>query len=95
MTKSAAAIRQAEMSDLQPIVELLADDLIGRTREDNRLPLAESYGTAFRAIETDPNQILAVAERGDRIVAVLQLTFIPGLARKGAWRGQIESVRVV
>jgi len=27
-------------------------------------------------------------------MGMMQLTFIPGLSRRGAWRGQIESVRV-
>jgi len=31
---------------------------------------------------------------GIRIGGTLQLTFIPGLARNGAWRGQIEAVRI-
>jgi GNAT superfamily N-acetyltransferase len=29
-----------------------------------------------------------------RIVASLQLTFIPGIAHQGAWRAQVEAVRV-
>ena len=33
-------------------------------------------------------------ELGGEVVAYLQITFIPGLSRKGSWRGQIESVRV-
>ena len=28
------------------------------------------------------------------MVGTLQLSFIPGIARSGAWRGQIEAVRV-
>ena len=30
----------------------------------------------------------------DEVIGTLQLTFIPGLARTGAWRGQIEAVRI-
>ena len=36
--------------------------------------------------------VVAEAERG--IVATLQLSFLPGLARRGALRAQIEAVRV-
>ena len=54
----------------------------------------ERYAEAFAAIEQDPNQLLAVAERDGRVVGVLQLSFIPGLTRRGMWRGQIEGVRV-
>ena len=50
--------------------------------------------TAFEAIDADPNQLLAVAEDDRGVIGTLQLSFIPGLSRKGAWRGQIEAVRV-
>ena len=28
------------------------------------------------------------------VLATMQLSFLPGLARRGAWRAQIEAVRV-
>ncbi len=86
--------RRAEASDLPAIIALLADDELGRHREDVGLPIAEGYRQAFAAIEADPNQLLAVAADGEAVVATLQLSFIPGIARKGRWRGQIEAVRV-
>jgi GNAT superfamily N-acetyltransferase len=86
--------RAARSADLPAIVALLASDQLGQQREDARLPLAFGYMDAFRAIEADPHQLLAVAEAGDEIVGTLQISFIPGLAREGAWRGQIEAVRV-
>ena len=52
----------------------------------------DRYAKAFAAIEQDPNQLLAVAERDGRVVGVLQLSFIPGLTRRGMWRAQIEGV---
>jgi ribosomal protein S18 acetylase RimI-like enzyme len=87
-------IRRARQGDLAAIVALLADDSLGRGREDPSLPLDARYAAAFAAIEADPNQLLAVADRAGQIVACLQVTFIPGLSRRGLWRGQIESVRV-
>jgi GNAT superfamily N-acetyltransferase len=86
--------RRAASSDLPAIVRLLAEDELGREREDARLPLDQAYVEAFRAIDADPNQLLAVAVDGADMVGTLQLSFIPGLARKGAWRGQIEAVRI-
>jgi GNAT superfamily N-acetyltransferase len=86
--------RPAQSSDLPAIVALLADDEIGQQREDSRLPLDTEYITAFQAIEADPNQLIAVAMDGDEVVGTLQISFIPGVARKGAWRGQIEAVRI-
>ncbi|HEY9038096.1 MAG TPA: GNAT family N-acetyltransferase [Roseovarius sp.] len=93
MSDTPVVIRPAVISDLEQMIALLAEDPLGRTREDPRMPLERAYFDAFAAIEDDPNQHLVVAAREDRIVGMLQLTFIPGLSRQGAWRGQIESVR--
>lgn len=87
-------VRRAVVEDLPAIVQMLADDALGAQREKTGIPLAHAYVTAFEAIEADPNQLLVVASLGDRIVGTLQLSFIPGLARIGAWRGQIEAVRI-
>jgi ribosomal protein S18 acetylase RimI-like enzyme len=86
--------RRAQRSDLPSIVAMLADDDLGRTREDASVPLNGKYVDAFDALERDPNQLLAVMVRGDEVVGCLQISFIPGLSRQGMWRGQIESVRV-
>jgi len=94
MDQDGIIFRRAETADLPSIVAILADDELGRHREDPRQPLASEYVQAFCAIEADRNQLLAVAVRDGDIVATLQLSFIPGLARKGSWRGQIEAVRV-
>jgi ribosomal protein S18 acetylase RimI-like enzyme len=83
--------RRATAQDLPAIVALLADDVLGATRE---APGDPAYAAAFVAIDADPNQLLAVAEQDGRVLGCLQLTFLPGLSHRGAWRGQIESVRV-
>ena len=87
-------MRRANADDLAAIVALLADDPLGAQREDASTPLSSAYTEAFRAIDADPNQLLAVITEDDRVVGTLQLSFIPGLSRKGAWRGQIEAVRI-
>ncbi len=87
-------IRRARREDLLAIVGLLADDALGNGREDLRPPLNEAYAAAFEAIDRDDNQLLVVAEDEGTVVGCLQITFIPGLSRKGQWRGQIEAVRV-
>lgn len=66
----------------------------GAQREDASLPLDPGYGAAFDAIHADRNQMLVVAELGGRIVGTLQLSFLAGLSHRGAWRGQIEAVRI-
>jgi ribosomal protein S18 acetylase RimI-like enzyme len=84
--------RRATLADLPAVIALLADDELGRTREapDHRAP----YETSFAAIDADPNQLLVVGESRGATVATMQLTFIPGLSRRGTWREQIEGVRV-
>ena len=84
-------VRRAAAADLPAIVALLADDVLGAGRET---PGDPAYAAAFAAIEADVNQVFAVADQDGRIVGCLQLSFIPGLSRRGMWRGQIESVRI-
>lgn len=92
---SGAAIRRATAADVPAIVSLLADDVLGRTREspDDLAP----YTAAFEEIARDPQQVLLVAESvgaGGGVVGTAQLTFLPGLSHRGATRAQIEAVRV-
>ena len=86
--------RTATLADLPAIIHMLADDDLGRLRETISTPPDPAYTAAFHAISADPNQRLVVAEREGEIVGTLQLTFIPGLVQRGAWRGQIEAVRI-
>lgn len=94
MTDLAISVRKAIRSDLIAIVAMLADDALGALREDNSTPLNPCYTDAFDAIESDQNQLLAIVESNGEVIGCFQLSFIPGLSQKGAWRGQIESVRV-
>jgi ribosomal protein S18 acetylase RimI-like enzyme len=89
-----AICRRATAHDLPAIVALLADDELGKTREEPGPPLNPRYAEAFQAIDRDPNQLLVVVEEGEAVVGCLQLSFIPGLSLTGMWRGQIESVRI-
>jgi L-amino acid N-acyltransferase YncA len=86
-----AAVRKARREDLPAIVAMLADDVLGQSRE---APGDPAYAAAFAAIERDPNQFPAVLEDAGAVVGYLQITFIPGLSLKGMLRGQIESVRI-
>ena len=86
--------RRATVTDLPEIIKLLADDELGRQREELGPPPGSKYEEAFAAIDSDPNQFLAVVEQSGDVVGCLQLSFVPGLSRLGLWRGQIESVRI-
>ena len=94
MPEAAPTFRRARADDVPDIVRLLADDPLGATRERYESPLPESYARAFRAIEQDANNELVVACRGERVVGVLQLTYVPSLTYQGGWRALIEGVRV-
>lgn len=87
-------IRQARREDVAAIVQLLANDPLGKTREIVQEPVHEGYLQAFEAIQRDANQLLAVMETNGQVIGTLQLTFLPGLSRRGSWRAEIEAVRI-
>lgn len=89
---SALVIRQAVAGDLPAILTMLAEDTYPADRETD--PADPRYRAAFDVISADPNQFLAAAELDGRVVGTLQLSFLPGLSFRGAWRGQIEAVRI-
>ncbi|MFI6044424.1 GNAT family N-acetyltransferase [Nocardia sp. NPDC051321] len=84
--------RSATIDDLSALVAMLADDTLGSARES--ADDLSRYRAAFAVIDDDPRQELLVAEYRGAVVGTAQLSFLPGLARKGAVRAQIESVRV-
>ncbi|MCB5291162.1 GNAT family N-acetyltransferase [Arthrobacter sp. SO3] len=88
-------LRNAEASDVGPIVGLMAADSLRSSVDPAAIEDRDPYTRAFQAMEADPAQLLvAVVTAADEVVATMQLTFIPGLARGGATRLQIEAVRV-
>lgn len=88
----AITVRRARAEDIPAIVAMLADDPLGATREtDAGFP---GYERAFEEISLDPHQRLVVGEVAGQVVATMQLTFIPGLSRRGGKRALIEAVRV-
>ena len=94
MDSEAAVIRLATRDDVHGVVELLASDPLGATRESLSTPLPEEYFTAFAEIHADSNNELVVVEREGSIIGCLQLTFIPGLSRQAMTRALVEGVRV-
>ena len=90
-----AVLRRARAGDVSAIVTLLADDQLDAARETAPDPEGlQPYLEAFGAIDADPAHLLLVAEAGGHLVATMQLSFLPGLARRGALRAQVEAVRV-
>lgn len=89
-------LRDATPADLDALTALLADDPVGATRGDLAAPADRpAYDAGLRAVLADPSNTLLVAEDpAGAVVAMLQLTRIPGLARRGATRLLVEAVRV-
>ena len=92
---SPVVLREAVEGDVSAVVALLADDQLGAARdgiacEDDLQP----YLKAFHTIDADPAHQLLVAVAHREVIATMQLSMLPGLARRGALRAQIEAVRV-
>lgn len=86
--------RKAIRADVPAIVHLLADDFLGRQREDFANPLPAAYYAAFADIDRDPNHELLVAELDGKVIGTLHLFFTPSLSYRGRLRAHFESVRV-
>ena len=94
MSKGLLNFRLATRADVPTLVAMLADDALGAQREQFTDPLPQAYYAAFEALDRDPNNELILACLGDRVIGMLQLTYIPSLSYQGGWRALIESVRV-
>lgn len=87
-------IREGVRADLEAIIGLLVDDTLGAGRDTLSATLDPAYEAAFAAIERDPNQKIVVMEAAGKVIGCMQISYLPGLSRKGMWRGQVESVRI-
>lgn len=85
-------VARAREDDVPDLVRLLTDDPLGAGRESADLT---PYLAAFRAVDRDPAHLLVAVrdEEGD-VVGTAQLTLIPGMARAGTTRLQVEAVRI-
>ena len=87
--------RKATRRDIPSIVQLLANDKLGQSRERYEEPLPIEYYEAFDKIGADPSQELIVVENDqEEIIGTLQLSFIQYLTYQGGIRAQIEAVRI-
>lgn len=88
-------VRRAAPDDLEAIIHLLSDDPIsagrGDVAKDEDRP---AYAAALDRIIHDPSNELLVVSRDDAVVGTMQLTVIPGMARRGSTRLLVEAVRV-
>ena len=94
--ESGIVLGRAEAADVPALAALFGADPVSAARGDSGEGDLTDYARAFTAIDADPRHLLVVAVEGTGgpVVGTLQLSFLPGLARRGAWRGQIEAVHV-
>lgn len=87
--------RSAEKTDLPAIVALLADDDLGKSRENKAAEAMPRYERAFDRIKAQGSGCdLIVGLIGERIVGMLLFSVLPGLSFQGTTRAQVEEVRV-
>jgi GNAT superfamily N-acetyltransferase len=88
------AFRPATAADLPALLRLLVDDSVAQARGGYTADVTPAVRAAFDEIERDPNNELWLGERRGEVIAMLQLTLIPGLSRGGMRRALVEAVRV-
>jgi GNAT superfamily N-acetyltransferase len=86
-------LRLASAGDVAAIRDLLADDRLGKAREDTSEQGLAKYQAAFEKIEQNPDNELWVAEMDNEIVGTWQVTYIAYLSRGGNIRCLVEAVR--
>lgn len=91
---TALTYREATIDDLPFIIMQVVEDSVTPVDED--ITAADPrYARAFDAIAADPNHEIWIVEQDGAPIASFQLSYIPGLMRRGGWRGLIEGVHVV
>lgn len=90
---AAFIIRPMERRDLDALVALYRDDILGRARESDDPSDAEAYARGFDRVAADRSTCVYVAEREGDIIGTFQLTITPGVSRLGTVRATIEAVR--
>lgn len=89
-------VQRATLDYLHTIMRLLSDDPVSAGRGDMASNEDEAaYATALSRILNDPgNDLLIAVDRAGAVVGTLQLTVIPGMARRGSTRLLVEAVRI-
>ena len=85
-------IRDARRDDLPAILTLVAQDSLSHPGEAGST--TEAHYRAFEEIDAHPDHRLVVGTRDGVVIATLQISYLPGLGFGGAWRAQLEAVRV-
>jgi GNAT superfamily N-acetyltransferase len=88
------AYRAATPADLPFIIALIVEDSVISTGDDPADAAHPDYVSALAEITADPSEEMIIVEKGGVPVGCFQLSYLPGLMRRGMKRGQIEVVHV-
>ncbi|WP_029040704.1 GNAT family N-acetyltransferase [Cucumibacter marinus] len=86
--------RAARREDVRTIIELTLGGAVMTLADDPADWESDEYQTAFAAIEADPNNQIVLGEMEGEVVATMQITFIPGIMRRGMTRALLENIHV-
>jgi len=86
--------RNATPADLGFIIALIVEDGVIETGDDVADAAHPDYVDALAEITADPNQEMIVVDDDGLPAGCFQLSYLPGLMRRGQKRGQIEVVHV-
>ena len=89
-------LRRATPADLDPLMALLADDSVSRSRGDRASADDRDRSEAVLAelLADATNDVLVVADGDGEVIGTMQVTRMPSLSRQAATRLQVETVRV-
>jgi GNAT superfamily N-acetyltransferase len=88
------AYRAATPADLPFIIALIVEDSVISTGDDPADAAHPDYVSALAEITADPGEEMIIVEKDGVPVGCFQLSYLPGLMRRGMKRGQIEVVHV-
>lgn len=86
--------RNATPADLPFIIGLIVEDSVITTNDDASDAGHSDYLDALEAITADANEEMIVAEENGVAVGCFQISYLPGIMRRGMWRGMIEVVHI-
>lgn len=86
--------RNATPADLPFIIALIVEDSVIQTGDDPADAAHPDYTNALAEITGDPNEEMIIVDEDGTPVGCFQLSYLPGLMRRGQKRGQIEVVHV-
>lgn len=86
--------RAPRREDVRTMIELTLGGAVMSLTDDPADWESAEYQNAFAAIEADPNNQVVLGEVDSEVVATMQVTFIPGIMRRGMTRALLENIHV-